>query len=240
MQKIESSLVVTSDIHLLEEDDSRGQLLQSLIKAIDPDKVECLVLTGDIFDFCFGATKYFKNKYRNIGKKLTQLSEKGVRVIFFQGNHEFSIADLKWPGVEFISGVDIQLKLKDGSSFAFTHGDRLLAPWHYHIYITINRSWIFKSIARLVPEKQLDQFALWISSLSRSQEDNRTLDHSKVLSAAEKWLNKTDCQYGIFGHFHHPYMDETSDKKRKLISVKCWDEPNILTYNNGSFNRVYF
>ena len=63
---------------------------------------EEIFLVGDIFDFCYGAHPYFQKKFSKLGEALTNLANQGTKVLFFQGNHEFCLAHLNWPKVEFV------------------------------------------------------------------------------------------------------------------------------------------
>ena len=55
---IDAALVVASDIHLQSMEDPRARLLMDALSRLS-QSVECLVLNGDIFDFCFGPSRYF-------------------------------------------------------------------------------------------------------------------------------------------------------------------------------------
>ena len=87
MQNIKESVIIISDLHIKETDDAKVTLLINLISSLDVSKVEYFILLGDIFDFCFGDSHYFKKKYKRIGQSLSLLAQKNITVLFFQGNH---------------------------------------------------------------------------------------------------------------------------------------------------------
>ncbi len=240
MQKIDAQLMVASDCHLRGcEEDKTVLFLSSLQKIID-SRPEYFILTGDIFDFCFGSSRYFQKKYHAIGERLTQLSDAGTKVLFVQGNHEFSIEDIGWRGVEFVTDFERKITLKDGSSFVLTHGDRLLSPWHYHLYLAITRSTLFKLGGLMVPQAFLDRFALSMAAKSRAMDDTRTLDHDRLLEAANDWIDRSGCQHGIFGHFHVPFGEARKGQEGKILSVSSWDKPNFLAYHEKEgFYRLF-
>ena len=239
LEKIRDRVVVVSDIHLTEVHDSRGQMLSDLINRLDPDQVEYFVLLGDIFDFCFGASTYFKQKFKPIGDELTQLARKGVRVVFLQGNHEFSLDELAWEGVDFVLSRDYQLKLADDLSISFTHGDRLGAPWHYKLYLAITRSYWFRCAGLLCPQSLLDKLCLKISIGSREKSSRSKIPHKTILKNMEQWLSKLGTEHGIVGHFHIPYQ-ANQPKKGKLLGLCSWDQPNALGFDGKNFYRYYF
>ncbi|MEZ4741529.1 MAG: metallophosphoesterase [Bdellovibrionota bacterium] len=236
MKKLTHQLLFVSDIHLYSAEDERGQLLLEIIEMIDPKSVEYFILGGDIFDFCFGASRYFKEKFKKFGNALEKLSTLGTKVIFVQGNHEFSLDGLKWSGIDFVTGQQRCFQLSCGTTFSVTHGDRFLMDWSYRYYIALTRSSIFRGLALLLPQKKLDQFALYCSRISRNRGYSQSLDHKKVLSAAALWLENTGSQFGLFGHFHHPY--EESYEFGSLFSVHSWHQPNLLAFHKGKFSRI--
>ena len=238
MEIIQDSVVVVSDIHLAEEGDSRGKMLLDFISRLDTEKVQYFILLGDIFDFCFGASRYFKRKFRRIGNELIRLSHSGVRVIFLQGNHEFSLNELAWDGVEFVLSRDFHVELDSGVRLSFSHGDRLGAPWHYKIYLAITRSFWFRCAGLLVPPSFLDKLCLEISRRSRAKSSGRKIPHKKIIHNMERWLSQLNSDHGVVGHFHIPYQANYS-VKGKLLGLCSWDQPNALGFDGRCFSRYY-
>lgn len=238
MEKLQDSLVIVSDIHLAEESDNRSRLLLDLIKRIDTDQVKYFVLLGDIFDFCFGASRFFKNKFRGIGDALSNLARAGVKVLYLQGNHEFSIQELGWEGVEFVTKKDYILSLNEGTTIGFSHGDRIGSPWHYKIYLAITRSYWFRCAGLLCPQSFLDKLCLAISKRSRLNSSGKKIPHQKILSHMELWLDQINAEHGVVGHFHVPYQSN-HPSKGKILGLCSWDQPNVLAFDGQSFCRYY-
>lgn len=239
-------LIVVSDIHLKSVDDDRCTALISLIDNLHTDSVRCFVLLGDIFDFCFGASSYFKRKFKILGDKLSRLASSGVDVFFVQGNHEFSLDYLKWPGVNFVTKKDFSITISDQATISFTHGDRIKAPWHYHLYSFLTRSFVFRIAGRMVPQRFLDRLCLQISLKSRLSGQYKKINHSGILRSLGQWLtekstkNKTGTKdhHGISGHFHLPYDIGRSDGvSGRILCLKSWDTPNYLQFHKNSFKR---
>lgn len=239
LQTIHHPLVVVSDIHLIDPAADRAQLLQQTIARLVPGKVSYFILLGDIFDFCFGASDYFRQKYALLGESLSRLAQGGTQVIFLQGNHEFALAELKWPGVEFVTCREKIIALENGVRLALTHGDRLGAPWHYHLYVRLTRAWLFKHCAKLLPQAQLDRFSLGLSQRSRAQDPYRKLNHRRILDNIEGWLAQTGCHHGIVGHFHVPYDMQRRHGQGRILCLPSWDQPNFLSFDGEKFHRHY-
>jgi UDP-2,3-diacylglucosamine hydrolase len=116
-------MVLVSDVHLQKMTDPRGALLLDLIGRIDPARTGTFVLNGDIFDFCFGDSGYYRAKYRPLGAALERLAAAGTRVVFIEGNHEFWMDAVGWRGVEIHKEKNVCLELGAGARVRITHGD---------------------------------------------------------------------------------------------------------------------
>ncbi len=233
-------LIVVSDLHIKNIYDSRGEIFIKFLRHLDGRGVKNLVLLGDIFDFCFGASRYFREKFSPFGKELSRLSKEGTQVYFVAGNHEFFLGSLDWEGVTFIETLDFQIKMSDGLTFAFSHGDRLYAPWHYHIYNFLIKMALSKVLALLLPQGALDRLALSVSSASRKRGYERRIEHKGIIASIEHWLNAKGAEVGIVGHFHVPYHIKTPSGKSRILCLDSWDKPNYLAYQEGSFYRCFF
>jgi UDP-2,3-diacylglucosamine hydrolase len=237
---LEADLVYISDVHLKDPADERSRLLLDSIRRLRKDRLQALVLGGDIFDFCFGASDYFQEKFSEYRELLEGFAASGCQVVFIQGNHEFSLNDLAWKGVEFVTTHDTVITLKCGTKFGFAHGDRFLADWSYRAYLKLTRSSPWKWGAKLVPAGRLDAFALKCSGYSRDRGEYRDLDIPRVIAAAKAWAAGLNVDHGIFGHFHFPFFIERGDTKNgRLVSVESWNRPNMLLYHRGRFLRTF-
>jgi UDP-2,3-diacylglucosamine hydrolase len=233
-QTIQSTVVICSDLHIKGPEDPRYGLFLEMLQCLDLKNVECLILNGDIFDFCFGNHPYFRKKFQNIGEQLESLARGGLKIIFVQGNHEFDLKALGWQGISFITAPYEIYQVSSGETILITHGDLLCSPWHYRLYAQVVRSWLFSFVASFLPGKKLDDFALYLSHLSREKGAYKKLDHKKVLTSALHLVESKKVSYGVIGHYHYPY-----GYKKKVFGLNSWDKPNLLTFKNGKFLRIW-
>ncbi|MGE0174445.1 MAG: metallophosphoesterase [Oligoflexales bacterium] len=233
------SLAVISDIHLKDMDDNRGSLLLKTIEQLTSLPLNTFVLLGDIFDFTLGSNAYYKRKFKGLGVALSKLAASGKKVIFFEGNHEFELAKYKWDGVQFVSSGDLKVDFGGGDSIILTHGDMLYNSWVYRTFRYVVKSKPVTGVATFTPGRFLDRLTLKSSELSRAQDVNRTMDHENLLLSANRWVDESDCTHGIFGHFHVPYAESRTGGSGKVVSMDCWDKPNLLLFSNGDFYRIF-
>jgi UDP-2,3-diacylglucosamine hydrolase len=232
-------LVVASDIHLRAPDDERALLLESVLDRCLQGQVDHFVLLGDIFDFCFGGSQWFRNKFVRLGAKLEALAASGTQVVFVEGNHEFDMASMGWKGVHIHRPFDLAINLKAGPRVRFCHGDLLHAPKLYRLFRAIIKSPVAILGARAVPGHMFDAWSLNFAAHSRSKDEYRSLDHEALMRAANAWLDRTDAEFGVFGHFHVPYAEPRLAGRGRIFSLDSWDKPNLLVFGRGDFRRIF-
>ena len=85
-----------SDIHLGAGDAATARAVERRFVARLDDAArdaEAIFLVGDIFDFWFEYRRVVpKGFVRTLGK-LAELTDRGVRVVFFTGNHDMWVGD---------------------------------------------------------------------------------------------------------------------------------------------------
>lgn len=236
--RLDAPLVVASDVHLRHLDDERGRLLLDVLGRLGP-RVEWLVLNGDICDFCFGDSRYFREKFARLGEALAGVAARGIKVLFVEGNHEFHMAAMGWRGVEVVVARDRAIRLSSGEAIKLSHGDLLKGDKLYAAFRALVKSAFARWCAMRVPGKWLDWYALRHAVMSRAQDKYRTLDHAKILACFNRWLGDGEYDHGIIGHFHVPYAEKRETHDGLMLSVESWDRPNLLVYDGGRFERVF-
>ena len=239
MHSLNASLVVASDIHLYSADDFKARILLDVLKKVARGNVEYFVFLGDIFDFCLGSHKYFKERFRAIGEALEAVAASGTKVIYLEGNHEFRIKDFGWKGVEFFPCGETYLQIQSGEKFRLAHGDMIYSHQRYKRFRSVVKSRLVTSLARWVPGPLMNWLATRGAHVSRSQDQYREINHNAILAAVHEWIDNSEQDYGLFGHFHVPYAEpRLNGRLGGLFSVDCWDKPNFLIFKEGRFERL--
>jgi UDP-2,3-diacylglucosamine hydrolase len=234
-----AELVVVSDVHLRQPDDRRCRLLVNLVRQLG-QTTEYFVLNGDIFDFCFGDSSYFRDKFQELGEALQTAVKQGIKVVFIEGNHEFHMECLGWNGIEIVKEHSRTVTLRSGTTIKIGHGDLITDDRAYRAFRGLIKSDFVRGVAKRVPGRWLDAYALKHAKVSRGQDRYRKLDHHRILAAFSRFLSDGDYHHGIIGHFHVPYAEKRETADGLMLSVESWDQPNALTFDTGSFYRVFF
>ncbi len=143
-----------SDCHLKFSDSSESRQQQNLIidflSSIE-DNVDILILNGDIFDLWFSWKKVIIKQYFPILKKLADLSEKGCRIVFIAGNHDFWFRDFLTDYLNMEIYRDNFSETIDGIRVFISHGDLYTAnDLRYKIFRRLVRCRLIMKIFSLI------------------------------------------------------------------------------------------
>lgn len=202
-----------SDFHLGAPDKKssfeREKRIVAWLDEIKEDVTELFIL-GDVFDFWFEYKHVVPRGFVRLLGKLAELSDKGVPIHWFIGNHDMWIFDYIPEELNVTMHREPIERTLNGKKFYIGHGDGLgPGDYGYKFIKKVFRSrlsqWLF---ARLHPGFGIG-LANYFSSKSRqtSQEDDK-----KFLGKDKEWLaiyaeeigEKTAIDYFVFGHRHLP------------------------------------
>jgi len=205
-----------SDLHLGTPDyfssREREKIFVSWLDFIKCDATE-LYLLGDIFDFWFEYKSVIPKGYSRLLGKLAELSDAGIKIHIFKGNHDLWMRD--YFTKEFNAEIYSQpiVKSYNGKTFYLAHGDGL-GPGDI-AYKMIKRifsgrfnrflfNWIHPDIGALM--------AHYFSDSSRKKHlfnsDKFVIENEAMAIHSLKILEKQHIDYFIFGHRHVPVFHQ--------------------------------
>ena len=202
-----------SDFHLGAPDAASSLVREKkIIQFLDSIKTEASVLfiLGDLFDFWYEYKKVVPKGFVRILGKLAELSDSGMTIHFFVGNHDM------WMKNYFQKELNIPVYFEptpfefNGKKFLIGHGDGLGPGDHGYKFIKkIFRNKICQWLFGIFPPVIGMGIANYFSSKSRAQ----TGQNEEVFLGEEKeWLiiyckevlQKEHYDYFVFGHRHLP------------------------------------
>ncbi|HNS11601.1 MAG TPA: UDP-2,3-diacylglucosamine diphosphatase [Bacteroidia bacterium] len=228
--KAGKKIYFASDFHLgvpnAEKSLEREKKIVSWLDSIKTDAEE-LYLLGDVFDFWFEYKTVAPRGYVRLLGKLAELSDSGIPIHYFTGNHDMWIFDYLEKELNVkVYRAPIEANYNN-KSFYIGHGDGL-GPGD-HGYKFIKRvfanpvcQWLF---ARLHPNFGI-ALANYFSRKSRIA--TGTIDE-KFLGEEKEWLvihskellEKKHYDFLIFGHRHLP-LDIAINGKSRYINLGDW------------------
>ena len=218
---------------------AREAAFVSFLKGIDPSRTEALYLLGDIWDFWYEYRDVVPRGYVRVFSALVDLMDAGVKVYFFQGNHDVwtysYFADLGMVRLEqpYVTQIG-------GRRFCLGHGDGL-GPGNrgYKLLRRIFHSrFLQRAFSTLHP---------WLAfrigeSWSRSSRLGKQIayhyrgEDEPLTGFCRQYPLEAD--YFIFGHYHSrvdmPIARPDGSRARLLILGDWITAPNWIAYDSAA------
>jgi UDP-2,3-diacylglucosamine hydrolase len=230
-------LVVLSDVHLIDMNDPRAEPFMNVLRGIRSSSVECLALLGDIFEFCVGSRPLWQRKFAPIGEELRRIAALGVRVLVFEGNHDFILHGFGWPGVEFVPTQDLVVTLKAGPRVRLSHGDLIHSSPDYRRFRALVKHPLTRIVSSFVPATWLDGYSMFHARHSRRKGMDRVLDIPALTRDALAWRQEENADFAVFGHFHQDLGEEA--RRQGIYCLHDWaTRAEVLVWRDGKFEYV--
>ena len=219
-----------SDFHLGAPDAASSLLREKkIIRFLDEIKnlAAEIFIVGDLFDFWYEYKNVVPKGYVRILGKLAELTDSGIPIHFFVGNHDMWMKDYFQKELNIKVYFEAAEFLFSGKRFLIGHGDGL-GPHDkgYKFIKKIFRNKFCQSLFGAMPPYMGLGIADYFSRKSRAKTgktDEVFLGEDKewlVLYAKEK-LQKEKFDYFIFGHRHLPLDIKLNDQSR-YINLGDW------------------
>ena len=219
-----------SDFHLGAPNASISLLREKKIIAflddIKKDAAQIFVL-GDLFDFWFEYKEVVPKGYVRILGKLAEITDSGIPVHFFVGNHDMWMKDYFQKELNIAVYFEPVTFNLNGKSFLIGHGDGLGPGDHgYKLLKKLFRNPIAQTMFGMVPPVIGIGLANYFSRKSRA----KTGKSDEVFAGEEgEWLvayckevlTNKHYDYFVFGHRHLPLDIKLTDTSR-YINLGDW------------------
>jgi len=230
-----------SDIHLglhaRENEREKENLLVRFLKFAGENCTE-LFIAGDLFDYWFEYRRVYQKGYFRTFTALQDLTDAGIKVHYFIGNHDFMHRDFfsKEIGVELHSdGID---RILDGKRFYIAHGDGLVKnDLGYNIIKKILRNKTLQMFYSFIHPDIGVALASHTSKTSRGYTAQK--DYGGVDGLFEAAKSKIDegYDYVLFGHLHKKIYEKY--KQGIYVNLGSWlTEPCYGIFKDNKFEIV--
>jgi UDP-2,3-diacylglucosamine hydrolase len=180
-----------------------------LVSFLDSLKADTLAVMGDLFDFWTGSNDVAKAHYRPVLDALTRLKGRGTRIMYFEGNHDFSMGP-------FFT-VELKAKVFEGNTrmelggkrFLLGHGDTVGMSAGYMLWRAYLRSPVFRVMSRIATPSGVWAIANRLSKKSRKRSyvSKENFVEKKLREFAVSEVGK-GADFVVLGHSHEPGVSQ--------------------------------
>jgi UDP-2,3-diacylglucosamine hydrolase len=230
-----------SDVHLgLRTKDIENKKERLLVDFLYYAKENCdeLFIAGDLFDYWFEYKKVYQKGFFRTLTALQDLTENGVKVHYFIGNHDFMHSNFFRDEIGAVMYEGPLYTELNGKKFYIAHGDGL-----------VKNDFGYLILKKILRNKSLQKIYSWIhpdigislaSNTSKtSREYTAKKDYGEQDGLFETAKAKIDegMDYVIFGHLHRRMFKEY--KQGFYINLGSWlENPCYGIFKNNLFEIV--
>ena len=219
-----------SDFHLGAPNAAESLLREKkIIRFLDEIKLQAaaIFIVGDLFDFWYEYKRVVPKGYVRILGKIAELTDAGIAVHFFVGNHDMWMKDYFQKELNTAVYFEPQEFAFSGKTFLIGHGDGL-GPGDkgYKFIKKIFRNRFSQLIFGALPTSVGIGMADYFSRKSRAKTgktDEVFLGEEKewLVIYSKEILKQKHIDYFIFGHRHLP-LDISLTEKSRYINLGDW------------------
>jgi UDP-2,3-diacylglucosamine hydrolase len=236
-----SRALFVSDIHISSATDPKAGLFLRFLDVCTHAEVTDLFLVGDIFDLWIADRSYFTREYSDIIVKIRQVISSGIRVHYFEGNHDLDLR-IFW---QHQIGVDVYSEAAfftvNGLKLRVEHGDQMDPDDRGYLFLR----WLLRTKFMIALGRYLPNFAVrWIGRRASAKSRDYTSQvkaasdeevRRKIREHARRAFSQTPFDILICGHVHvaEDTIEEYAGSKYRCINMGTWLKKPILLDLNG-------
>ncbi|MEO8148979.1 MAG: UDP-2,3-diacylglucosamine diphosphatase [Bacteroidia bacterium] len=227
---MKNKIYFISDFHLGVPDSERSlereKKIVRWLDMINGDASE-LYLLGDVFDFWFEYKHAVPRGYVRLLGKLAELSDSGIKIYYFTGNHDMWVFDYIPKEIGATLYREPITRTYSGKKFLIGHGDGLGPGDHGYkfikkVFASKTCQWLF---ARFHPN-----FGTWLANYFSRKSRIATGTSDEVYHGDDKeflmifcndYIKKEHIDYFIFGH-RHLVLDKKIGTDSRYINLGEW------------------
>ncbi len=238
-----------SDFHLGAPDAAASLLREKkIIRFLDSIKADAaaIFIVGDLFDFWYEYKKVVPKGYVRILGKLAELTDNGIPIHFFVGNHDMWMTDYFTKELSIPVYFEPQTFTLQGKAVYIGHGDGLGPNDHgYKFLKKVFRNRVCQWLFGILPPYIGMGIANYFSRKSRAatgQHEEQFLGEDKewLIIYCREVLQKEKFDYFIFGHRHLPLDFELAPGSR-YVNLGDWIRYySYAVLENGQLSLKYY
>jgi len=226
-------IVFIADAHLKGLADPNLKSLASFLDSLN--RIDTLVILGDLFDFWTGANEKVYREYRPALNSLLRLKKRGVSIIYLEGNHDFSMGDFftKELGAGVHPGF-FEWTL-DNRRVLLAHGDTVSMTTGYALWRRFLRGSVFRFITRVTPPGFVWRVAKLLSRKSREYNQKGNIVEERLMGFARGKIGSGfDTVILAHSHVAGVHKEEAGGRTGTYANPGSWaGNRSYLVYEKG-------
>lgn len=227
-----------SDVHLglqVADPDARERRFASFLNNL-PVETDALYLLGDVWDFWYEYRDVVPKGYIRVLSALQNLMDRGVKVYFFQGNHDvWTYKYFEELGmIRLVQPCRVEIA---GKVFCLGHGDGLgPVPTGYRILRGIFHNRVLQFLFSLLHPWLAFRLGNGWSKKNRLSHDKEYVfrgEDEPLYKFADRFSKENKVDYFIFGHYHSEVVDMKLPSGASLYILKDWMQGAPYLYFDG-------
>jgi len=238
---VDKTYLFISDIHLgLQDKETEEKKEKLLVKFLRFAESNCdeLFIVGDLFDYWFEYRRVYQKGYYRTLAALKDITERGIKLHYFIGNHDFLHRDFfskEIGALMYHDPIEVTLNNKN---FYIGHGDGMVENDNgYRILKMILRNKFTQWLYSLIHPDLGIALASGTSKTSRGYTAKK--DYGEVDGLFEAARIKIDdgFDFVLFGHLHKRVFQEYNNGK--YINLGSWlDKPCYGIFSGNKFEII--
>lgn len=229
-QPAQKKIYFLSDFHLGAPDHAKSlEREKRLVQFLDDIKNDAgeIFLVGDMFDFWYEYKKVVPKGYVRLLGKLAELSDAGVQLHFFVGNHDMWMKEYFQQELNMPVYYEPKEFERNGKKFLIGHGDGLGPGDHgYKRLKKLFRNPACQWLFGILPPVIGVGLANYLSRRSRAQTGSSEEvflgeDKEWLIIYCKEVLQKENFDFFVFGH-RHLAIDYRLSKDSRYINLGDW------------------
>ena len=227
-------------------------LERRLVRFLDTikDKAEAVYLLGDMFDFWFEYTDVVPKGFTRFLGKLSDLTDNGVEVHFFVGNHDMWVGDYLQKECGIIIHHEPYTAELCGQVFLIAHGhlieakDSSLAE---RMMMWCFRNKFLQRMARMIHPHWFISFGYRWARHSHINHHNKETNvpkggsEEKLVAFAKQYLQThPDINYFMFGHRHIDLDQQIAPDTRVLVLGQWYSLFTYAVFNGTTLTTHHY
>ena len=205
-----------------------------------------IFILGDLFDFWFEYKYVVPKGYVRILGKLAALTDAGIKITFFVGNHDMWMKDYFLQELNIPVFFEPKEFVLNNKVFLIGHGDGLgPGDYNYKLLKKIFRNPLCQFLFGILPPQIGMGLANFFSRKSRAKTGNNdqifeSVEKEWLASYCKEQLEKKHYDFFIFGHRHLPLDIQLNEKSRYINSGDWLKYNSFLVFENQNIELKYY